>query len=122
MHKLGKELGPGGMDAVDDPAPGLGVSRVRDAGLEEVALAGLLVDIGAFGDQQGEPAVGENAVVGPYPIGGQTFGRRAYSRHRRQGDTVGELNVTDCYWAEQGFMRRANLGGRGTGQFCCPFC
>ncbi len=83
-----KNFDASGVDALDNSFPLRGLSGIRDAGLEEVTLAGLVIDVETFGDQQTEPTVGENPVIGADPIGGNARGRRAHSGHRCQGDAI----------------------------------
>jgi hypothetical protein len=107
------------MDRLDNSFPRRGLSGIRDAGLEEVTLAGLVIDVKTFGDQQGEPTVGEDRVIGANPIGGNAFGCRAYSGHRRQGDAVGQVNLTDGCRPEKGFMPRTLLERHGVNHLRC---
>ncbi len=82
VHELGEELRVARMNAVDDRLPRRGMDGVGDTGLEEVSLAGLVIDVETFGDQQTESALGEPLVIAADPIGRHTLGCRADSRHR----------------------------------------
>jgi hypothetical protein len=101
VHQLGEDLGPRFMDTVHDAFPALGLGRIRDTGLKEISLAGLVIDIQTFGNQQGEPAVGEPPVVPAHLIRGPTLRCRTHPSHRRQGNTIRQLDITDRGWTKK---------------------
>src|SRR5262249_25717229 len=102
VHQLSEEFCARGMDSVDAYAQTLGMRGVGNAWLEVIALAGVVVDVQAFGDQQAKTPIGEIAVVAGHSVGGQTLGGGTYPGHRCQRDTVGQRHTTDRYWGKEG--------------------